>query len=165
MSEEKKQTFDEGKLLQQEEPIVNEKSEQTMSTEEAMLNELRLIREQLFPKEEKEEVVEDQTEKRFFRRFSEEFILFIKNYKILGLAVAFIMATYVGLLVQALVDDIIMPIFQYLPGLRDLDQLSDWKVGYFLIGDFISVSITFLMISLVIFLIVKVGTRLGIETD
>ena len=124
MSDEENLAYDEDKeellLEEKEEPVLYEETEQSLTTEEAMLQELKLIREQLTPKK---EVKEEIKKKRFFRKFGEEFVLFIRKYKILGLAVAFIMATYVGLLVQALVDDIIMPIFQYIPGffLRKLD--------------------------------------------
>ncbi|MBN1328419.1 MAG: MscL family protein [Candidatus Heimdallarchaeota archaeon] len=99
------------------------------------------------------------------RNFGDEFIQFIRKYRVLGLAVAFIMATYVGLLVQSLVNDIIMPIFQYIPGLKELDSLAEWKVGTFFLGSFISSIITFIIISLVMFIIVKLGTKLGLEKD
>ena len=133
------------------------------STDEAILNELRIIREHLVEKP--EEVEEEPKKKRWLRKFGDEFVEFIRKYKILGLAVAFIMAMYVGALVQALVDDIIMPIFQYIPGLQQLDQLSDWKAGYFLVGHFISTTITFVIISFVVFLIVKAGTKLKLDAD
>ncbi|MCF2144613.1 MAG: MscL family protein [Candidatus Heimdallarchaeota archaeon] len=90
---------------------------------------------------------------------------FHKKYKVLGMAVAFIMATYVGLLVQALVDDIIMPLFTYIPGLNNLDRLNDWVVGNFYIGHFLSTSITFIAVAFVIYLIVKIGTKLGGEVE
>ncbi|MGQ9787861.1 MAG: MscL family protein [Candidatus Hadarchaeaceae archaeon] len=37
---------------------------------------------------------------------------FITKYKVLGMAVAFIIGLYLGALVQALVNDLIMPIIQ-----------------------------------------------------
>ena len=42
-----------------------------------------------------------------------EFKAFLSTYKVLGLAVAFILAIYLGLLIQAMVTDLIMPIIQY----------------------------------------------------
>jgi len=38
-----------------------------------------------------------------------EFMNFLSKYKVMGLAVAFIMGIYLGALVQALVTDLIMP--------------------------------------------------------
>lgn len=38
---------------------------------------------------------------------------FFSQYKVLGMAVAFILGLYLGALVQALVTDILMPIIQY----------------------------------------------------
>ena len=131
--------------------------------DEEILMELKQIKEYLAPKD---ETIEEEPKKKRLRilTLGDEFLLFIKKYKILGLAVAFIMATYVGLLVNALVDDIIMPIFQYIPGLNDLDKLADWQVGYFFIGHFISTIITFIIISIVIFIIVKVANKLKMDS-
>ena len=95
----------------------------------------------------------------------EEFQEFLKKYKVLGLAVAFIMAIYLGNLVQALVNDLIMPIFELIPG-SDVpwDQFFV-SIGNadFLVGHFIGQLITFIVIAFVIFLIVKLATRIGIE--
>lgn len=138
-----------------------------MSTDEAILIELKQIREHLVPVEEEEEEEVEEPKKRFHRvkKVGDDFILFIRKYRVLGLAVAFIMAAYVGLLVQSLVDDIIMPIFQYIPGLSSLENLEQWQVGHFFIGSFISTIITFLIISFVMFLLVKIGNRIGLESD
>lgn len=113
----------------------------------------------------KEEPKEPEIKKRRIKKFANDFVEFIRKYKVLGLAVAFIMATYVGLLVTALVNDLIMPILQYIPGLNQLANLSEWQVGYFFIGDFLSATITFIIISFVIFLIVKAGTKLGLDSE
>ncbi|NHJ31712.1 MAG: MscL family protein [Asgard group archaeon] len=139
--------------------------EKSVSTDEAILNELKQIREHLVPIEEEE--VEEKPKKRFhrIRGFGDEFVQFIRKYRVLGLAVAFIMATYVGMLVQSLVDDIIMPILQYIPGLNNLDSLEQWQVGYFFIGSFISTIITFAIISFVMFKIVKIGNKIGLEAE
>ncbi len=95
----------------------------------------------------------------------EEFRDFLKNYKVLGLAVAFIMAIYLGALVQALVNDLIMPILELLPiGDISWDEIV-FSVGKaeFLIGHFIGQLITFLIVAIVIFLIVKLGKKYKID--
>jgi large conductance mechanosensitive channel len=89
-----------------------------------------------------------------------EFIDFISKYKVMGMAVAFILGLYLGTLVQALVNDLIMPIITLaLPGV-------EWEVfvlGPFRIGHFIGALITFLLVAFVVFLIVKVTKKWGIE--
>jgi len=89
-----------------------------------------------------------------------EFLDFLSKYKVMGLAVAFIMAIYLGTLVKALVDDLVMPIVTLaMPGI-------EWETivaGPFRIGHFIGALITFLIVAFVIFILVKVSKRWGIE--
>lgn len=132
-----------------------------MAIEEQLLDELRKIRELLEPKEEptipetKPKGIKARTIK-----FKDDFMEFIKKYKVMGLAVAFIMALYLGELVKSLVNDIIMPVFAYIPG---IDKISDWVVGNFYIGNFIAAFLTFIIVALIIFILVKISTKLGIE--
>jgi large conductance mechanosensitive channel len=89
-----------------------------------------------------------------------EFIDFISKYKVLGMAVAFILGLYLGSLVKALVDDLIMPIVQFAtPGIA----WESIEVGPFRIGHFIGSLITFMIVAFVIFLIVKITRKWGIE--
>jgi len=94
-----------------------------------------------------------------------EFIDFLSKYKVLGLAVAFIMGIYLGNLVQALVKDLILPIIGLaIPGLGDLATYSFQILSQvFNIGDFLVALITFIIVAFVIFLIVKIAKRWGIE--
>lgn len=88
--------------------------------------------------------------------FVEEFMDFLKNYQVIGLAVAVIIGLAAGKMVTAMVNDIIMPIVAVLiPG-------GDWKTSVlevgpmkFLIGDFVGAVIDFLIVAIVIFIIVK----------
>jgi large conductance mechanosensitive channel len=88
--------------------------------------------------------------------FIEEFSEFLKNYQVIGLAVAVIIGAAAGKMVTAMVNDIIMPIIAVLvPG-------GDWKTSVleigpmkFLIGDFVGAIIDFVIVALVIYLIVK----------
>jgi len=90
-----------------------------------------------------------------------EFMDFLSKYKVMGLAVAFIMALYLGNLVQALVKDFIMPIIGLvIPGLEDLATLElTISKQAFRIGDFLVALITFIIVAFVIFIIVKVTKR------
>jgi len=89
-----------------------------------------------------------------------EFMDFISKYKVMGLAVAFIIGLYLGALVKALVDDLIMPIVQLaMPGVQwELIELGPFRVGHF-----VGALITFLIVAFVIFIIVKLTKRWGIE--
>ena len=110
-----------------------------------------------------------------------EFMDFISKYKVLGMAVAFIMGVYLGGLVQALVKDLLMPwIGLVLPGLGNLATFKiaipptaldaqgnpidpNWKGQLFGIGDFLVALITFIIVAFVIFLIVKLTKKWGVE--
>lgn len=88
--------------------------------------------------------------------FIEEFMEFLKNYQVIGLAVAVIIGAAAGKMVTAMVNDIVMPIIAVLvPG-------GDWKTSVlqvgpakFLVGDFVGAVIDFIVIALVIYLVVK----------
>ncbi|MEJ2250298.1 MAG: MscL family protein [Candidatus Lokiarchaeota archaeon] len=91
----------------------------------------------------------------------QEFKQFLNKYKVMGLAVAFIMGIYLGDLVQSLVNNLIMPIVEFFtPSGVNWQQIM---IGPFGIGAFIGELITFIIIALVIFLLVKLTKRIGIE--
>ena len=127
-----------------------------MSLENEMLEELRKIREAVTPKpappEEKP------------KGMIAEFMDFIGKAGVIGLAVGFIMGTYIGNVVTALVQDIIMPI----PGA--LIPGGDWRkavvslpIGQgmnFAIGDFVGVIINFMIVAVVVFFIAKYAGKL-----
>jgi large conductance mechanosensitive channel len=122
-----------------------------------------------------------------------EFINFLSTYKVMGLAVAFIMGVYLGGLVNALVKDLVMPIIGLaIPGLGNLATFkvpipglpvgayldtsgnplnsngtplatSQWSGQIFSIGDFVAALITFVIVAFVIFLLVKVTKKWGIQ--
>jgi len=94
-----------------------------------------------------------------------EFIDFLSKYKVLGLAVAFIMGLYLGALVQALVNDLIMPLIGLaIPGLENLATIEIPVANQkFLVGHFLVAVITFIIVAFVIFLVVKITKRWGIE--
>jgi large conductance mechanosensitive channel len=94
-----------------------------------------------------------------------EFKDFISKYKILGLAVAFILALYLGILVQALVTDFIIPLLGLaIPG---MSNLATYTVGVlsqtFGIGDFLIALITFIVVAFIAFLIVKAAKKFKID--
>jgi large conductance mechanosensitive channel len=110
-----------------------------------------------------------------------EFMDFISKYKVMGLAVAFIMGVYLGALISSLVADLLMPIIGLaIPG---LGNLSTFKVAIpptdldaqgnpldptytgqlFGVGNFLVALITFIIVAFVIFLIVKITKKWGIE--
>jgi large conductance mechanosensitive channel len=96
-----------------------------------------------------------------------EFMDFISKYKIIGLAAGFIIALYLGALVLALVKDFIMPIIGLILNPLGLGNLATAKTTFssqdFLYGDFLMALITFLIVVLVVFLLVKATKRWGLE--
>ena len=94
-----------------------------------------------------------------------EFKDFLSSYKVLGLAVAFVLGLYLGALVKALVADFIMPLLGLaIPGMSNLATyaVSVMKQS-FGIGDFLIALITFIFVALVVFLIVKVAKKWKID--
>jgi len=87
--------------------------------------------------------------------FFKEFMDFMAEQKIIAVALAFIVGTATALLVNALVKDLITPI--YSPYLNFLDPSTTIDVGKskFLIGDFIMQLINWIVILLVVFIIGK----------
>jgi large conductance mechanosensitive channel len=122
-------------------------------SDQEILEELRKIREAVTPKPAPSPP----------KGIRAEFMDFIGKAGVLGLAVGFIMGTYIGKVVSALVQDIIMPV----PGA--LISGGNWKnavitipIGEgmnFAIGDFVSVMIDFLIVSIVVFLIARYAGR------
>jgi large conductance mechanosensitive channel len=90
------------------------------------------------------------------KSFMQEFMDFLNKYGVIGLAVAFVMGAAVTKLVSALVADLIMPIIGALIPGGDW-RVATWTIGRikFMVGDFIGALIDFIIISLVIFMIVR----------
>jgi large conductance mechanosensitive channel len=85
-----------------------------------------------------------------------EFKDFLQEYKVMGLAVAFIMAVAATALVQSLVSNIIMPLVSpFIPG-------GDWQTAVLAIGPFnfgwgpfLAALVNFIIIAFAVFLIAK----------
>jgi large conductance mechanosensitive channel len=142
-----------------------------MSKENKMLEELKRIRELLEPKPAPPPP----------KGMWNEFMDFISKYKVMGLAVAFIMGVYLGSLVQALVTGLVMPMIGLaIPGLGNLATFKipvpsteldsqgtpidpNYVGQLFGVGEFLAALITFIIVAFVIFLLVKVTKKWGIE--
>jgi len=116
---------------------------------DAMLEELREIRKLLTPAAPPEPP----------KGLINEFVAFISNYKVLGLAVAFILGIYIGVVVQALVGSLIMPLVKivYPP----IDPTGETYILSF--GPIMDSLITFVIVAFVVFLIVKLASKIGIK--
>src|SRR5512136_2382431 len=104
-----------------------------MSKEDQMIDELKKIRTLLEPKPAPPAPPKP-------KGLMNEFKDFIATYKVMGMAVAFILGLYLGTVVSALVKDLVMPLIGL--ALPSLGNLSDFKITAmsqdFLIGDFIA---------------------------
>lgn len=84
------------------------------------------------------------------------FIAFLKEYGIIGLAIAVIIGAAVGKLVSALVADIIMPLVTFfIPGGNWREAVLTIGPIVLKVGDFIGATLDFLIIALVVYLIAK----------
>jgi len=85
-----------------------------------------------------------------------EFKEFLKEYKVVGLAIGFVMGIASTALVKSLVDNVIMPLISPLvpAGKWEEAVLTIWKFNMKW-GAFVSELINFLIIAFVVFLIAK----------
>jgi large conductance mechanosensitive channel len=129
-----------------------------LAKDEDIVNELKAIKELLTPKPAPPTPPAP-------KGLMAEFKAFLSQYKVMGLAVAFILGLYLGALISSLVKDLIMPLIGLaLPGLGNLSSLTyTFMNQIFGIGSFIAAVITFIIVALVIFLIVKIMKKAKIE--
>ena len=88
--------------------------------------------------------------------FFHEFREFLQEYKIVGLAIAFIIGVAATALIQSLVNNVVMPIITpFIPG--GAWQTATFHMGPIVIGwgAFLGALINFVIIALVVFLIAK----------
>ncbi len=86
-----------------------------------------------------------------------EFKDFAMRGNVIDLAVGVIIGAAFGKIVSSLVEDIVTPaILQPLLEAAHVVKLEDWAVHSMLIGKFISSVLSFIMISFVLFMIIKV---------
>lgn len=129
-----------------------------MSSDDMILEELKEIRKLLTPP------APDPPPKGLVQ----EFTVFLKKYKVIGLAVAFILAIYLGALVLSLVNDIIMPLIGLaVPSAAAWEDiiipLGDTPDKGIRIGLFAGNLLTFIIMAFIMFLLVKFTARIGIE--
>ena len=111
-----------------------------------------------FEKELKEEVKKEVAkEKSALKKQTEEFKGFIKEYAIIGMAIAFIMGGASKDLVQSLVNNIIMPVINPLLKTTDGWETATFSIGPVSLnwGTFLSSLINFAILALVVFIIAK----------
>jgi len=126
-----------------------------MEKEDQMLEELKKIREAV------EKAPPPQPPQGLWNEFKD----FLGKYKILGLAVAFVLGLYLGAVVQALVKDFVMPLIGLaIPGMADMATYTVTLMSQvFGIGDFLVALITFIIVAFIVFIIVKVAKRWKID--
>ena len=129
-----------------------------MTKEDQMIDELKKIRALLEPKPAPPVPTKPKGKMNEFKDF-------IAQYKVMGMAVAFIIGLYLGAVVQSLVKDLVLPLIGLaMPGLGNLSTLSVTVMNQqFGIGNFLATVITFIVVAFVIFIIVKITKRMGIE--
>ena len=85
-----------------------------------------------------------------------EFFAFLKQYGVIGLAIAVIIGGKLNLLITSVVNDLLTPlIFQ--PALRaaGVDKISELSYKGILYGKVVSASIDFIIVAFIVFLFAK----------
>ncbi len=85
-----------------------------------------------------------------------EFKEFLKEYKVVGLAIAFIMGSAATIFIQSLVNNIVMPLITpFVP--KGEWATATWAIGPFVFGwgPFLAAAINFIILALVVFLFAK----------
>ncbi len=102
--------------------------------------------------EETSQHVEEQQKKTFWADFRQ----FLKQYSVIGLAIAVVMGTAVNSLVQAFVQGIVTPfIGLLLPNEKFQNLIVHVRGVDFRFGDVISATLHFVIIALLIYVVVK----------
>jgi large conductance mechanosensitive channel len=125
--------------------------------DEKILEELRKIRQAVEPKP-------PAPAQPAPKGFKDEFMVFLNKYGIIGLAVAFIIGGAAGALVSALVGDLLMPVVTFfIPG--GAWRTATLTIGPIVlgIGDFIGKLIDFVIITLVVYFLMKQLTKTGLK--
>jgi large conductance mechanosensitive channel len=85
-----------------------------------------------------------------------EFAAFLKEYKVVGLAIGFIMGAASTSLIKSLVNDVLMPIAAPLLSSESwgeaILQIGPVKIAY---GSFIAELLNFLILALIVFIVTK----------
>ncbi len=85
-----------------------------------------------------------------------EFLDFLKQYGVIGLAIAVIIGGKLNALISAIVDGILMPIITFfIPGGEWRTATLDIGPFHFLLGPFLGAAIDFLIVALVVFYFAK----------
>jgi large conductance mechanosensitive channel len=85
-----------------------------------------------------------------------EFVAFLKNYGVVGLAIAVIIGGKLNDLVGALVNDLLVPLILQ-PALRaaNVDDIRELSAGGILYGKVLGASLDFLVVALLVFVFAK----------
>ena len=81
------------------------------------------------------------------------FIDFVRERGVMGLAIGFVLGSSVQKVVTSFVTDIVNPLVGLFLGRAD--GLKNFAIGQFMIGDFISTLIDFLILALIIYFVFK----------
>lgn len=94
--------------------------------------------------------------------FVGEFLDFVGKYKILGLAVAFVIGLYLGEVVKGLVTGLLMPLIQTIlepvVGGTGYGMYDPYKPGLFIMA-----LITFVIVCLLVFIVMKLAKKFKVE--
>lgn len=92
------------------------------------------------------------------KKIASDFVSFLREYKVVSLAIAFVMGTASTTLINSFVNDIFMPLLAPILGAAGSWRGMVFRMGHVQItyGSFIAQLLNFLIIAVVIFVVVRV---------
>lgn len=91
-----------------------------------------------------------------FKKYSDEFVQFLKQYGVIGLAIAVIIGGKLNELVSSLVNDLLMPlIFQPLLRAAQVEDIRKLSYHGILYGKVVGAAIDFIVVAGIVFMIAK----------
>lgn len=85
-----------------------------------------------------------------------EFVAFLKNYGVVGMAIAVIIGGKLNDLVSSVVNDLLMPlVFKPALAAAQVDDIRKLSAGGVLYGKVVGAAIDFVIVALVVFMIAK----------
>ncbi|PIP96422.1 MAG: large conductance mechanosensitive channel protein MscL [Bdellovibrio sp. CG12_big_fil_rev_8_21_14_0_65_39_13] len=88
---------------------------------------------------------------------TKEFVNFLKNYNVIGMAIAVVIGGKLNTFVNSLIQDLVMPAV-FAPALKaaNVDKISDLSYNGILYGKVVGSAIEFIIVAIIVFIFAKI---------
>jgi len=88
---------------------------------------------------------------------TKEFLNFLKNYNVIGMAIAVVIGGKLNTFVNSLIQDLVMPAV-FAPALKaaNVDKISDLSYNGILYGKVVGSAIEFIIVAIIVFIFAKI---------